>query len=668
MKNILSNLKIGTKLLLYSISILATLLLIGTMSSLVLKKISVKENNIVQSITLSDAIFEAKYFLRSDMHIFMEISKASEIEKIKYWQGEHNFQIIFFNDQIKKIEDVYTNNKQDETYIFNPEILVLTKQVSKSYNDEFLLMFNKLQKLKQEELFIKEKSNSASDIRLNEIKKEILILESKVINNGLIIIKNIDKAKDLTRNIVSNLQKETKEIISTSLIRTIIIVSLALLLISVVTFYFIYLISTPVNKIKSTVESMSKGEQPSSFIIKSKDEFGEIQTAINKLINSLKQIAVFAKEVGNNNFMSEYTPAGKNDVLGNSLLEMRNSLKEAEDKQQKRDAEEEKRKWANEGIALFSNVLRQSDKNLENLSADILIKLVDYLNANQGGLFIKNDNEKDHVYYELITSYAYNRRKYQNKIIELGEGLVGTCAVEKKMNYLTDIPEDYIKITSGLGGANPKSILIVPLKIEEEVLGVIEIASFNKFKKYEIEFVNEIADNIASTLFSVRVNTHTKELLEKTQQQAEEMAAQEEEMRQNMEELQATQEEADRKTSEMKGLINALNSTSFIIEYDLDGRITYINDAYLNLFGINRDDAIGTHHSNNINFTKEQKERYKEFWQDLKSGNTKREKTKLTIKDKAYLFLESYSPIYNEENNVYKILKIANDISEFIEN
>ncbi|MDA3780467.1 MAG: hypothetical protein PF487_09675, partial [Bacteroidales bacterium] len=149
------------------------------MSTLVLRKISVKENNIVKSITLSDAMLEAKYFLRSDMHIFKQISKASEIEKIKYWQGEHDFQVTFLNDQIKKIVDVYTNNKQKNAYKFNPEILALNKQISKSYNDEFLLMFNELRKLKQEELNLKNANNTTSDIRLNEIKKETLKLESK---------------------------------------------------------------------------------------------------------------------------------------------------------------------------------------------------------------------------------------------------------------------------------------------------------------------------------------------------------------------------------------------------------------------------------------------------------------------------------------------------------
>ena len=145
-----------------------------------------------------------------------------------------------------------------------------------------------------------------------------------------------------------------------------------------------------------------------------------------------------------------------------------------------------------------------------------------------------------------MAAFAFDREKFIKKHVELGEGLVGTCALEKQTIYLTEIPQNYVQITSGLGGANPNSLLLVPLQIENDVLGVIEMASFSKFEKYKIEFVEKVAESIATTLKSVRVNTQTSELLERSQQQAEEMAAQEEEMRQNMEELQATQEESTR--------------------------------------------------------------------------------------------------------------------------
>lgn len=449
---------------------------------------------------------------------------------------------------------------------------------------------------------------------------------------------------------------------------SIIVGLIGLLILSLVIYFISNNITDPILKITSFLKNLSKGHIGTDMYvnIKSGDEIEEMGEALNKSITGLIEKTEFARDIGNGNFETDIELLSDRDILGQSLIYMRDKLKKSQAEEKVRKSEDDKRQWVNEGLALFGDVLRQSHESIKDLSFDIIINLVNYLKANQAGLFIKNDDDKDNIYFELLATYAFDRKKYKEKEIRLGEGLVGTCAIEKKTIFLTDIPNNYIQITSGLGGSIPKCLLIVPLKIEEEILGVVEIASFNTFEDYEIEFIEKIGQNIASTLASVRVNERTSQLLEKTQQQAEEMSAQDEEMRQNMEELQATQEEAARKSAEMEGFINALNSTSFVAEYDLNGRITYVNDAYLNLFGINKEEAIGIHHSDNIDFTEEQERRYQQFWQDLKSGKVKKEKTKVLIKNKTYLFMESYSPIYNEGGDIYKILKIANDISEYI--
>lgn len=344
---------------------------------------------------------------------------------------------------------------------------------------------------------------------------------------------------------------------------------------------------------------------------------------------------------------------------------MRSSLIKADNEEEKRKGDDEKRRWANEGLAKFADILRQNNDNLENLSTEIIINLVNYLDANQGGLFILNDEDKENIQLEMLSAFAYDRKKYLKKNILIGEGLIGTCAIEKKTLFMTDIPQNYIEITSGLGGANPGSLLIVPLKLENDVLGVLEIASFNVFEKFEIEFVEKLAESIASTLSTVRINIRTAELLERSQQQAEEMAAQEEEMRQNMEELQATQEESSRKSAEMEGLVEALNSSSYVIEYDLNGIIQKINDNYLILLGLTKDEVVGTHHSGNVNFTEQQKIEYDKFWRDLKNGKIIKETTTVKINNNEFKFAETYTPIKNTDGEVYKILKISNNITDF---
>ena len=214
--------------------------------------------------------------------------------------------------------------------------------------------------------------------------------------------------------------------------------------------------------------------------------------------------------------------------------------------------EDKKRNWATEGQAKFGEILRTNNSDVQKLSDEIIANLVKYLKANQGALYIIDDTEDSEESTMSMTScYAWDKKKFLNQKVHKGEGLAGQAWQEMDTVYLTDVPQNYIRITSGLGDANPTCILIVPLKVNDQIFGVAEIASFNTMKDYEIEFVQKIGESIASTVSSVKVNTRTQRLLEESQQMTEQMRAQEEEMRQNMEELQATQEGMKRQESEM---------------------------------------------------------------------------------------------------------------------
>jgi methyl-accepting chemotaxis protein len=418
-----------------------------------------------------------------------------------------------------------------------------------------------------------------------------------------------------------------------------------------------------IGEITIAVKKLSKGEDTKKIISAQKDEIGQIVNSLNDLIDGLDQKAEFANEIGKNNLDANFSALGDLDLLGNSLINMRQSLKSANLEDAKRKHEDELRNWATTGLAQFGDILRQNNNNLLKLADNVIQNLVSYLDANQGGLFIFNDDDPENKHLEMISAFAFNRKKFLEKRIALGEGLVGTCAVEKQTIHLKEIPTEYIRITSGLGEAVPTSLLIVPLKLEESIFGAIEIASFKDFKDYEIEFVEKIGESIASTLSSVKNSIRTNQLLEQSQQQREEMAAQEEEMRQNMEEMQATQEEMARKTIEMEGMSAAINEALLFCELNEDGTISNPNGNIMTLMGSTRQELEGESLSSFIH--PNEKGMFQNAWSEVTSGSTYKSTMHWVSKNgNEFYILASISPALDEIGSIYKIYLLGQDVTE----
>jgi PAS domain S-box-containing protein len=355
----------------------------------------------------------------------------------------------------------------------------------------------------------------------------------------------------------------------------------------------IRIITKPVVSLRNILNMMGQGKLPEDKIKSGNDEIGDMANALNFLIEGLKEKAQFSEEIGRGNFASEFKPLSDEDTLGLSLIEMRESLKKAKEEEDKRKTEDTKRNWATQGVAKFAELLRQNNDNMQELSFNIIKNLVKYLDANQGGVFILSEDDADERYVELTACYAYERRKFLQKKIIVGEGLVGTCLQEGETIFLTEVPDSYISITSGLGDSNPRCILIVPLKLNDEIFGIIELASFKVLEPYQIEFVEKVGESIASTISSVKINIRTTELLHQSQEQSEEMRAQEEEMRQNMEEMHATQEEMERKEVESQGFFSAVNDTIAFVEFSLDGKFKKSNQLFCSIIGYSDADLEG---------------------------------------------------------------------------
>ncbi len=417
----------------------------------------------------------------------------------------------------------------------------------KSYAHIYMLLVDSLIPMQHEIIRqLPDAESYSNTVILYELSQQVqeggklTLLTDEIINElSVLISKQVEKIAKSDNQIIADYSSFTN---------TLMLMTLVLILISVIIAVFIIRsLVRPINNIKGTLSDMSKGILPSTDIPEGKDEIGQMSKALNGLVRGLKAISNFSLQIGKGNFESDFKPLSDDDILGNALITMREELKKAAQDEEKRKKEDDQRNWATQGLAKFGEILRQNNNSIDDLSYNIISNLVKYLEANQGGLFLINTNDNADVLIELNACYAYDRKKFLEKRIEMGEGLVGRCVQEKDTIYLTEIPKDYIKITSGLGDDNPRSLLLVPLAVNEEVFGVLEIASFREFETYQIEFVEKLATSIASTISSVKINVQTKHLLEQSRQQAEEMSAQEEEMRQNMEELRATQEQSSKR-------------------------------------------------------------------------------------------------------------------------
>ncbi|MFP4506315.1 MAG: GAF domain-containing protein [Cyclobacteriaceae bacterium] len=413
-------------------------------------------------------------------------------------------------------------------------------------NAQIILQQELLQEITKAEL-VTDTSGNTYEIELKEkiVNPDVLAALGNIEKDAAEMLK---KDNEMVKRYVENSAKKQARLN----IALLMILFLNLLMIGVSLYLMQKFLIRPVENIRDVAARLAQGDLSEIIVHQAKDEVGEATRYMAEVTHSLEAKAAFAEKVGKGIFDRDFKAASEVDKLGKSLMSMRDQLAEVA-------AEEGKRKWASEGISRFADLLRQYQEDLGTLSQQVLSSLVKYLDANQGAIFIVND-DKQEAYLEMTGMYAWGRQKHISKQIKPGEDLLGQAWIEKEAIYLTEVPESYVEISSGIGKASPRSVLIVPLMVNEEVVGMLEMAAFRTYEPYELEFINKVAESIAATFSTARVNHKTRLLLEQSQQQAEELRAQEEEMRQNMEELAATQEEMSRKEKEYLMLIEELQA------------------------------------------------------------------------------------------------------------
>ncbi|HZX73562.1 MAG TPA: PAS domain S-box protein, partial [Cyclobacteriaceae bacterium] len=343
----------------------------------------------------------------------------------------------------------------------------------------------------------------------------------------------------------------------------------------------------PLDSMQHTLRMVSMGELPERVENHSFDEFGMMQKRVNELVEMLKQNASFAQKVGEGEFDAFFKPASENDSVGIALMNMRDNLVE-------NDRREKERNWIILGLAEAGEILRTHD-TIDALGDNITRFAIKKIDAIQGAFYVVNDEEQK---IELRNSFAYHRKKYLQKSFRFAEGLVGQAAAEKDMVLRTEIPNDYMSISSGiLGDKKPSCILIMPLIANEEVYGVIEFAGFEKFNESQIKFVHELSVMLARTIFNIKVNERTRRLLAESQQLSSDLKDQQEILSQNAEEMQATQEELTRSNIKLEEQMEEVNHTrnrmqlllenasEVITIYEENGIVRYISPSVETIMG-----------------------------------------------------------------------------------
>ncbi len=424
----------------------------------------------------------------------------------------------------------------------------------------------------------------------------------------------------------------------------------------------------PLNNMHQILKMISKGELPEKSNDKSTDEFGLMQARVDELVEVLKHSAGFAQKVGEGKFETSFNPASENDSLGIALLNMRDNLVE-------NDRKEKERNWIVLGLAEAGEILRTHD-SLEALGETIIKFTINKVSAIQGAFYVVNEHDGEQR-IDLCNSFAYGRKKYLKKSYRFAEGLVGQAVAEQDIVLRTEIPDNYVTITSGiLGDQKPSCILIMPLIANEEVFGVIELAGFERFDSSQIKFVQELSVMLARTIFNIKINERTRMLLAESQEMSNDLKEKQEVLRQNAEEMQATQEELQRSNQKLEEQVEEVNHTrnrmqlllenasEVITIYEEDGTVRYISPSVESILGYKPQELQGTTDLSHVH--PDAQELYKNLFKQLTEKPHEQVTIQFEYRNSSghYIWLEATGTNFLSNRAIHGFIVNSRDITE----
>jgi len=319
------------------------------------------------------------------------------------------------------------------------------------------------------------------------------------------------------------------------------------LIVLIFSHWFTSKLTTPLLGINEQLKSLARGQLIDVKInYFSRDEIYEILDSVKLLKTGFQTTIDQANAIAQGNYNNQIELLSAQDQLGSALVNMTNTLYAVTTKNAKQD-------WLKTGQMQLNNKM-SGEQEITALTQNIISFLATYLNMQLGALYLVTHTSLPNtpISLKLVATYAYTRRKNLANEFALGEGLVGQAALEQCEILLTQVPEQYVHIQSGLGDSVPYQIMVMPFLYENELKGVIELGKLHEIQEVELDFLRQVISHIAVAVNTCESRSKMQELLHQTQTQTEELQAQSEEMQTQTEELQTQQEELTQTNQELE--------------------------------------------------------------------------------------------------------------------
>lgn len=433
----------------------------------------------------------------------------------------------------------------------NFELTVLTEQIHRDIKDEGILLrnlviYNDEQTIQEEIASLTDESESiitnialleslvksteqktavaelkAVNSDFNEYKEQVIaFVEADEKEKALSLIDENSKEihqqffsiiKEITTKFETNMDSEIENSMSefqSQLTIIVVILTIVIVMVTLIITRTVWTLSTRLTSVASVMREVANGNRDldTKVEVNSTDEIGEVAQSFNRMTSSL-------------------------DI---------------------QIQKEQELTWAKSNIANITTSLTGTN-DIESLAKTFLSEIVPLVGASHAVFFAKESTEEDmEPVYRMLGSYALKERKHLTNTFKPGEGLIGQAVIEKSPIILTEVPENYISIKSGIGEAAPLNVYVLPIQYEGDVKAVLEVASFKAFTPIEQSFLEDLMEDLGIILESVMGRIQLAKLLEESQALMEETQAQSEELQSQQEELRATNEELEEQTMALK--------------------------------------------------------------------------------------------------------------------